>query len=70
MSVEQLILEFDHALRTVFSMARSQRPMPGAGLPEAGMSEQERAHAGRLMRVNQAGMKLAAKVMTETAYRV
>jgi 3-demethoxyubiquinol 3-hydroxylase len=55
MSVEQLILEFDRALRTVFSLARSQRATPGAGLPEAGMSEQERAHAARLMRVNHVG---------------
>ena len=55
MSVEQLILEFDRALRTVFSTARSQRPTPGAELPEAAMSEQERAHACGLMRVNHVG---------------
>jgi len=55
MSVEQLILEFDRALRTVFSTARSQRPTPGAGLSEAVMSEQERAHACGLMRVNHVG---------------
>ncbi len=55
MSVEQLILEFDRALRTVFSMARSQRATPGAGLPEAEMSERERAHACGLMRVNHVG---------------
>ena len=45
MSVEQLILEFDRALRTVFAPARSQRPTPGSVHPEADMSEQERAHA-------------------------
>ena len=55
MSVEQLILEFDRALRTVFSTARSQRPTPGVGLPEADMNEQERAHACGLMRVNHVG---------------
>lgn len=55
MSVEQLILEFDRALRTVFSTARSQRPTPGAALPEAEMSEQERTHACGLMRVNHVG---------------
>jgi ubiquinone biosynthesis monooxygenase Coq7 len=55
MSVEQLILEFDRALRTVFSTARSQRATPGAGLPEAEMSEQERTHVCGLMRVNHVG---------------
>ena len=55
MSVEQLILEFDRALRTVFAPARSQRPTPGSAHPEADMSEQERAHACGLMRVNHVG---------------
>jgi 3-demethoxyubiquinol 3-hydroxylase len=55
MSVEQLILDFDRALRTVFSTARSKRPTPGAGLPEAEMNGQERAHACGLMRVNHVG---------------
>jgi ubiquinone biosynthesis monooxygenase Coq7 len=55
MHAEQLILEFDRALRSVFATARSQRPIPGAGLPEAEMSEQERTHACGLMRVNHVG---------------
>lgn len=55
MSPEQLILEIDRALRTVFVSARSQRPIPGADLPEGEMSEQERAHACGLMRVNHVG---------------
>jgi ubiquinone biosynthesis monooxygenase Coq7 len=55
MSAEKLILEFDRALRTVFSRARSQRPIPGAGQAEAEMSEEERAHACALMRVNHVG---------------
>lgn len=55
MSAEQLILEFDRALRTVFSPAHSQRPKPGSTQPEAEMSEQERAHACGLMRVNHVG---------------
>ena len=55
MSPEQLILEIDHALRTIFVPARSQRPTPGADLPEGEMSEQERAHACGLMRVNHVG---------------
>lgn len=55
MSPEQLILEIDRALRTVFVSARSQRPIPGSDLPEGEMSEQERAHACGLMRVNHVG---------------
>src|SRR5512137_2649293 len=55
MSPEKLILEVDRALRTVFAPARSQRPIPGGGLPEGEMSEQERAHACGLMRVNHVG---------------
>lgn len=55
MSAEKVILEFDRALRTVFVSARSQRPIPGAGLAEAEMSEEERAHACALMRVNHVG---------------
>jgi 3-demethoxyubiquinol 3-hydroxylase len=55
MTPEKLILEFDRALRTVFAPARSQRPIPGANLPEGEMSEQERIHACGLMRVNHVG---------------
>ncbi|WP_153145631.1 2-polyprenyl-3-methyl-6-methoxy-1,4-benzoquinone monooxygenase [Dechloromonas sp. H13] len=55
MSAERFIIEFDRALRTVFAPARSQRPVPGSGLPEADMSEQEKAHVCGLMRVNHVG---------------
>lgn len=55
MSPEQVIVEFDRALRTVFSTARSQRQIPGAGRPEAELSEEERAHVCGLMRVNHVG---------------
>ena len=55
MSPEKLILEVDRALRTVFAPARSQRPIPGADLPEGEMSEEERRHACGLMRVNHVG---------------
>lgn len=54
-SVDELILGFDRALRTVLGPSRSTRPVPGDGLPEAGMSAQERSHAGALMRVNHVG---------------
>ena len=55
MSADQVIIEFDRALRTVFAKARSQRPVPGAGLPESEMSEAEKVHACGLMRVNHCG---------------
>ena len=54
-SAEQFIVEFDRALRTVFSSARSQRPVPGGDLPEAELSEQEKVHVNGLMRVNHVG---------------
>ncbi len=53
--LEQAIPHFDRALRTVFATVRSVRPHPGADLPEAELSEQERAHAAALMRVNHVG---------------
>ena len=55
MSPEQMIVEFDRALRTVFSTARSQRQVPGARHPEAELDEEQRAHVCALMRVNHVG---------------
>ena len=52
---EQLIVEFDRAVRTVFAPARSQRRFPGENHPEAELAEQERAHVCGLMRVNHVG---------------
>lgn len=54
-TAEQFIVEFDRALRTVFSSARSQRPVPGGELPDAELSDQEKAHVNGLMRVNHVG---------------
>ena len=53
--IDQAIIEFDKALRTVFAQARSVRPVPGEGVPEAELSDAERAHAAALMRVNHVG---------------
>lgn len=53
--LDQAILEFDKALRTVFAPARSGRPIPGAELAEAELDEHERRHAAALMRVNHVG---------------
>jgi ubiquinone biosynthesis monooxygenase Coq7 len=55
MMIDQLIGEFDKALRTVFAPAQTLRPLPGAGHPEADLDDAERAHAAALMRVNHCG---------------
>ena len=52
---DRLVIEFDKALRTLFAPAPTNRPVPGSQEPEAALSEQERAHAGALMRINHVG---------------
>jgi 3-demethoxyubiquinol 3-hydroxylase len=54
-SVDELIVAFDKGLRTVFAPAHSVRATPGAGLDEAGMTEEQRRLSAALMRVNHAG---------------
>jgi ubiquinone biosynthesis monooxygenase Coq7 len=53
--IDKLIVEFDKALRTVFTSAPSTRAMPGEVLPEADMTDSERRNAAALMRVNHCG---------------
>lgn len=53
--IDQLIVEFDKSLRTLFAPAPSVRALPGAALPEAEMSDTERSHAASLMRINHCG---------------
>lgn len=57
MSLEQLIQEFDHSLRVVAGVVQSHRPtpQPRQGVPEAPLSDAEKAHAAGLMRVNHVG---------------
>ena len=50
-----LIAGFDRALRTLAGVATSSRPTPGASIPAADLSEEERRHAAGLMRVNHTG---------------
>ncbi|MGH8677748.1 MAG: 2-polyprenyl-3-methyl-6-methoxy-1,4-benzoquinone monooxygenase [Burkholderiales bacterium] len=52
---DRCIIEFDRALRTLFSPAAAGRGVPGSDLPEAGLSEAQRSHAAALMRVNHTG---------------
>jgi len=54
-SPDDVILQFDKALRTVFASAASRRPYPDAGVAEADMSETEKKHAAGLMRINHSG---------------
>ena len=53
--IDALILGFDRALRTLSGNVTSPRPPPGAGLPEAELTPEERRHAAALMRVNHTG---------------
>ena len=53
--LDQLILGFDRALRTVFAPAQVLRPVPGETLPETDLSAEEKRHAAALMRVNHVG---------------
>jgi ubiquinone biosynthesis monooxygenase Coq7 len=53
--IDQLIIGFDKALRTVFANAHTVRPVPGESQPEAELSDEEKRLAAGLMRVNHCG---------------
>jgi len=55
MNLDQAIIEFDRALRTVFALASTVRPVPGDDLPEADLSEEEKNRSAALLRVNHCG---------------
>jgi ubiquinone biosynthesis monooxygenase Coq7 len=55
MNLDQLIVEFDKGLRTLFSQAHSVRPYPDAQLLDSPLDEAEKKHAAALMRVNHTG---------------
>jgi ubiquinone biosynthesis monooxygenase Coq7 len=54
-SVDRLIAEFDHALRTVSGVVRGNRPRPDEALAEPELDPSQRSHAAALMRVNHVG---------------
>ena len=54
-SIDQLIIGFDRALRTVAGPARASRPSPAARVAETELPANQRAHAAALMRVNHVG---------------
>jgi len=53
--IDQVIREFDRALRAVGGVADAARPSPASGIAEAALTPGERAHSAALMRVNHAG---------------
>jgi len=53
--LDDLILGFDRALRTLSGVAASGRQNPAASMPEPGLTPDERRHAAGLMRVNHTG---------------
>jgi ubiquinone biosynthesis monooxygenase Coq7 len=53
--LDDLVIGFDRALRTLAGIAATSRPIPGANLPDAALTPEERRHAAGLMRVNHAG---------------
>jgi ubiquinone biosynthesis monooxygenase Coq7 len=55
MTVDELIVGVDRALRTLSGTAVSVRPNPAADLDEASLTPDERSHAAGLMRVNHTG---------------
>ena len=53
--VDQLIVGFDRALRTLAGTVSSTRPNPSTGISSADLTPEERRHAAGLMRVNHTG---------------
>ena len=52
---DDLVISFDRALRTLAGLATTVRPVPGAALPDAELTPEERRSAGGMMRVNHTG---------------
>ncbi len=53
--IDRLIVSVDNALRTVAGPAHASRPNPGARCADTELSDEDRALAGALMRVNHVG---------------
>jgi ubiquinone biosynthesis monooxygenase Coq7 len=53
--LDNLIIGFDRALRTLTGNVTAARPAPGVDLPEADLEPSARRHAAALMRVNHTG---------------
>ncbi|HUL41248.1 MAG TPA: 2-polyprenyl-3-methyl-6-methoxy-1,4-benzoquinone monooxygenase [Burkholderiales bacterium] len=64
MTLDDLIIQFDKALRTLAVTAQSARPMPGENLEEAELSDAETRFSAALMRVNHSG-EICAQALYE-----
>jgi len=54
--LDRVLMNLDQAVRTVFGRPQTtERPNPAEECPEGALSDHERTHIGRLMRVNHAG---------------
>ena len=52
---DDIVISFDRALRTLAGLATTSRPVPGAGMPDAELTAEERRSAAGMMRVNHTG---------------
>ncbi len=62
--LDETISRFDRALRTLAGVRGEARESPAAAVAEAALSDQERAHAAGLMRVNHTG-EICAQALYE-----
>jgi len=53
--IDRAISGFDRALRALTGTVSSSRPYPAAGVKEPSLTDDEKRHAGALMRVNHTG---------------
>jgi ubiquinone biosynthesis monooxygenase Coq7 len=54
--IDQVLINADHALRTLFGRPQTtERPNPAEDIPEADLTEEQRRHVARLMRINHTG---------------
>ncbi|RKT43778.1 2-polyprenyl-3-methyl-6-methoxy-1,4-benzoquinone monooxygenase [Thiocapsa rosea] len=54
--IDQVLINADHALRTLFGRPQTtERPNPAEDIPEADLTDEQRRHVARLMRINHTG---------------
>lgn len=64
--IDQILINADHALRTLFGRPQTtERPNPAEDIPEADLTDEQRRHVARLMRINHTG-----EVCAQALYQV
>jgi ubiquinone biosynthesis monooxygenase Coq7 len=54
--IDRMLINADHALRTLFGRPQTtERPNPAEDIPEADLTDEQRRHVARLMRINHTG---------------